>query len=187
MEKIIVECDDDTYVYGTMFAERKEDTLVEPYYSFDDPRYGFSDKESYLTLYYPSVNQFLVYKRKIKNETQFCFQQIFDRYEEISEHVMDLIFSDVFNSVEAHLNFDLFDYQLFQIVHTGTCYSEDFDLYEIENEEIKKITITEHGMNRCYLDCEKGIIDRIQFIGREFGIGEYKIGMKTPQIQDLII
>jgi hypothetical protein len=74
---------------------------------------------------------------------------------------------------------------LIRIVNTCTSWSDDYDKYEIEDNKISKITMTEHGMNRCYITCENGFVSDIKFTRKNFGIGNIKLNGPAPKLESI--
>ena len=44
--------------------------------------------------------------------------------------------------------------------------------------------ISNHGFNKCYIECNNNIISNIEYIGKYFSV-DYKLGDKTPSIEDI--
>jgi hypothetical protein len=74
--------------------------------------------------------------------------------------------------------------EITKVVHTCTCWSDDWDAYTIQNEKVVGLVSTEHGMNRVYINYTNGAISKIEYPRREFGC--FKIGDHAPDLDDLI-
>jgi hypothetical protein len=98
------------------------------------------------------------------------------------------IYKDEFRTVECYLSKNLFiekeNDKISKVVHTATCWSDDYDEYTVVNGEIVYEVGTEHGMNRVYITYECGVIADIQYSRRAFGM--YKIGQLAPLLHELM-
>jgi hypothetical protein len=71
-----------------------------------------------------------------------------------------------------------------KVVHTCTSWSDDRDLYTIENKKVVGLESTEHGMNRVYITYTEGKISDIEYSQRVFGC--FDIGDRAPYLKNLI-
>tara|TARA_B110000503_G_scaffold123770_1_gene189657 strand:+ start:708 stop:1100 length:393 start_codon:yes stop_codon:yes gene_type:complete len=98
------------------------------------------------------------------------------------------IYKDGDRTVECYVSKRLYiekeNDEITKVVHTATCYSDDRDIYDIENDEVVYLETTEHGMNRGYITYENGIISEIAYSHGVFGM--YAIGDLTPLLCELI-
>ena len=98
------------------------------------------------------------------------------------------IYKDNARTVECYVSKSLYiekkKNEITKVVHTGTCWSDDYDKYDIVNGEVVYLETTEHGMNRGYITYEEGVISKITFARREFGM--YAVGDKAPLLEELI-
>jgi hypothetical protein len=86
--------------------------------------------------------------------------------------------------VSEHLYIEKKNNEITKVVHTATCWSDDYDKYDIENGEVVYLETTEHGMNRAYITYEDGVISEIKYARLEFGC--YAVGDKAPLLKELI-
>lgn len=186
VQTIYVESDDNTYVDGNMYSLNNEHNQTqEPYYYFGKPEYDDDDSKQYLTVYFPSISKFKVYTYSFKETTISYINNVFENYNISEEGIIELIWKNITDSHKIFLNFNLFDYRLLRVIYTSTSWSEDYEKYDIQNGQITKITITEHGFNSCYINCDNNIIKSIDYIGKKIGIGEYFIGGPVPHISQI--
>jgi hypothetical protein len=99
------------------------------------------------------------------------------------------IYRDESRTVECYLSRNLFiergnDERISKVVHTGTCWSDDYDEYTIEDGKVVYEEGTEHGMNRVYITYECGVIADIKYSRKVFGM--YKIGDSAPVLHEIM-
>jgi hypothetical protein len=104
------------------------------------------------------------------------------------EHIEPYIFKEDNRIVECYVSGGLYiekeNNEITKVVHTGTCWSDDYDIYEIEDGVVVHLETTEHGMNRGYMTYGNGVISNITFARREFG--DFAIGDLAPQLEELL-
>ena len=98
------------------------------------------------------------------------------------------IYKEGARTVECYVSKNLYiekeKNEITKVVHTCTCYSDDCDIYDIENDEVVYLETTENGMNRGYITYKNGAISDIKYSRRKFGC--YAVGDKAPLLEELI-
>ena len=177
--------DDDTYLYGQMYAYEEDTNIIEPYYSCKTPTdmlYDNKSNKKYLSECYISKNKYIVYEIKLNFEFMKNLKLVFKKYE-IDSYLYEYIWGFVNNFNLLDISLDYYDYKLIRIVDTATCGSDDNDIYEIHNNQLTKIIINYKG-NRCILTCSNNIISNIEYIGRNFSI-PYEINEDIPNLDEI--
>jgi hypothetical protein len=109
-------------------------------------------------------------------------------FDEDENGIEPFIYTDAYRTVECYLSKNLFiekeNDKISKVVHTATCWSDDYDEYTVVNGEIVYEVGTEHGMNRVYITYESGVIADIQYSRKVFGM--YKIGDAAPLLHQLM-
>lgn len=183
--KKYIDMDDNTYIYGLMYAYEEDNNIIEPYYSFETPTdllYDNKSKKKYLSECYISNNKYIVYEIKLSLRFIKNLKLLIKKYkinEDLYEYILNFINDD--NLIDISLNY--YDYKLIRIVNTATCRSDDNDIYEIDNDRLTKIIINYKG-NRCIVTCSNDIISSIEYIGRNFSI-PYDINEDVPNLDEI--
>jgi hypothetical protein len=136
MERIYIEDDDDTYLYGDKeyIAFTEDDEILEPYYYFDK----MNDN---IVNYYPSNHKFIIYDK---------------------------------------------NYNIIELVHTMTCWSDDYQLFRFTDNKVIEHEDTYRGLNKVNIYYENDKIIDIKYNGRIFRNGTYgKIGDDAPDFSQL--
>jgi hypothetical protein len=87
--------------------------------------------------------------------------------------------------VSKHLYIEKEDNKITKVVHTCTCWSDDYDEYTIEDGKVVYLESTEHGMNRAYITYKEGIASEITYSRRKFGC--FAVKDVAPVLSELIL
>lgn len=154
----------------------------ECYITFEIPYEDKNSNNKFLTDYYENTTRFIVWKRNYSNEFIKYFKLLLNKYNIID--LYDKIFNIIDNDYKFNFNFDIYDYKLHRIVNTSTCWNDDRDIYEIEDNKVKKIIISHHSFHKCYIECVNNVISDIKYSDKHF-YHRYELGKIAPNINEI--
>tara|TARA_B100001094_G_C18160625_1_gene789091 strand:+ start:154 stop:726 length:573 start_codon:yes stop_codon:yes gene_type:complete len=190
MEGFYIKNDDHIYLSG-LYHEYDYDSDYDSdcdykkkcFVSFEVPYEDKESKDKFITEFYENSTRFIVWKRRYSNKFIKNIKLLLKKYN--IDDCYDMIINIINNDYNFNFNYDIYDYKLHRIVDTCTCWSDDRNIYEIEDDKIKKMIISNHGFNKCYIECKNNIISNIEYIGKYFSV-DYKLRDKIPSIEDIL-
>jgi hypothetical protein len=183
-----VHSDDHTYVYGDMECKVDENGKpIEPYIYKEEGRMVecYVSEHLYIEKENNEITKVVHIGTCCSDDYDIDYDEVFD---ENGKPIEPYIYKEEERTVECYVSEHLYiekkNNEITRVVHTSTCWSDDYDKYDIEDGEVVYLETTEHGMNRAYITYENGVISDIKYAHRVFGC--YAVGDLAPMLKELI-